>query len=66
MGNNFTHNPRNIYLVVVLIWAILFVTVMSGIVAVDLQRAERKRNLQITLICTFIRPTTVCISMSRY
>jgi len=42
MGKNFTHNPRKIYQVVVLIWAILFVTVMSGIVAVDLQRAEKK------------------------
>ena len=42
MGNNFTHNPRKIYHVVVIIWVILFVTVMSGIVAVDLQRAEKK------------------------
>lgn len=42
MGRNFTHNPRKIYYVVVLIWAILLVTVMSGIVAVDLQRAEKK------------------------
>jgi len=42
MGKNFTHNPRNIYHIVVIIWVILFVTVMSGIVAVDLQRAEKK------------------------
>jgi diguanylate cyclase (GGDEF)-like protein len=42
MGNNFTHNLRKIYHVVVIIWVILFVTVMSGIVAVDLQRAEKK------------------------
>ena len=42
MGNNFTHNPRKIYHVVVIFWVLLFVTVMSGIVAVDLQRAEKK------------------------
>lgn len=42
MGNNFTHNPRKIYHVVVMIWIILFVSVMFGIVAVDLQRAEKK------------------------
>ena len=42
MHNNFTQNPRKIYHVVVIIWVILFVTVMSGIVAVDLQRAEKK------------------------
>jgi len=42
MANNFTHNPRKIYHVVVIIWVIFFVTVMSGIVAVDLQRAEKK------------------------
>jgi diguanylate cyclase (GGDEF)-like protein len=41
MGNNFTHNPRRSYHVVVIIWVILFVTVMWGIVAVDLQRAEK-------------------------
>ena len=42
MANSFTHNPRKIYHVVVIIWVILFVTVMSRIVAVDLQRAEKK------------------------
>jgi nitrate reductase cytochrome c-type subunit len=42
MGNNFARNPRKIYQVVVVIWLMLFVTVMSGIVAVDLQRAEKK------------------------
>jgi len=42
MSFSFTHNPRSIYHVVVIFWAILFVAVMSGIVAVDLQRAEKK------------------------
>jgi diguanylate cyclase (GGDEF)-like protein len=42
MSYSFTHNPGKIYHVVVIIWVILFVTVMSGIVAVDLQRAEKK------------------------
>ena len=42
MGSNLEHNPGKIYNVVVIIWVILFVTVMSGIVAVDLQRAEKK------------------------
>jgi diguanylate cyclase (GGDEF)-like protein len=42
MSFSFTHNPRRIYHVVVIFWAILFVAVMSGIVAVDLQRAEKK------------------------
>ncbi len=41
MVNNFTRNPRTIYHVVVIIWVVLFVAVMSGIVAVDLQRAEK-------------------------
>jgi diguanylate cyclase (GGDEF)-like protein len=42
MSFSFTHNPRRIYNVVVIFWAIFFVAVMSGIVAVDLQRAEKK------------------------
>lgn len=42
MDNNFTHNPRKVYHLVVLMWVILFVAVMTGIVAVDLQRAEKK------------------------
>jgi diguanylate cyclase (GGDEF)-like protein len=42
MSFSFTRNPRKIYHVVVLTWVILFVAVMSGIVAVDLQRAEKK------------------------
>ena len=42
MHNNFTQNPRRIYHAVIVVWVILFVTVMWGIVAVDLQRAEKK------------------------
>jgi diguanylate cyclase (GGDEF)-like protein len=41
MHNNFTQNPRKIYHAVIMVWVILFVTVMWGIVAVDLQRAEK-------------------------
>ena len=42
VDNHITQNPRKIYHLVVTIWVVLFFTVMAGIVAVDLQRAEKK------------------------
>ena len=42
LDNHITQNPRKIYHLVVTIWVVLFFTVMAGIVAVDLQRAEKK------------------------
>ena len=40
MGINLSHNQRNIYKAVIIVWLILFVTVMSWVVMFDLQRAR--------------------------
>jgi two-component system sensor kinase FixL len=40
MGKNLSHNQRNIYQAVTIVWLVLLVTVMSWIVMFDLQRAE--------------------------
>ena len=40
MSLSFSHNPRKIYRIVVVIWLILFVSLISQIIAFDIQRAE--------------------------
>ena len=40
MGSSFAHNPRRVYQIVVVIWLLLFVSVISQIIAFDIQRAE--------------------------
>jgi two-component system sensor kinase FixL len=77
MSDNFSRNQRKAYLTVVIIWLVLLITLMSSIVAFDLQRARthffeiahqcyQKANDRVHIIESVLEGFAAMVSVTNY